>query len=150
VVDATLFQHDGLWWLSASPIGRASVTTQLLFMAEGPLRPWRPHPANPVLIDRARARPGGAAFTVDGVLYLPGQDCRSTYGRALTINRVEVLTPQRFISTPAAVLAPGQWCAPFLRGLHTIAPAGPNHTLIDVKQQHFTPIQGAIRTLLRR
>ena len=150
VVDATLFEHDGLWWLSASPPGRPSVTTQLLYVSDNPLGPWRAHPANPVLIDRSRARPGGAAFHRDGVLYLPGQDCRHTYGGALTLNRVDILTTERFASTPAAVLDAKLWRTEFQDGLHHLAPAGPQHTLIDVKNRQFTPATGVWRTLMRK
>jgi hypothetical protein len=144
-VDATLFQHCGLWWVAFSPPGRASIRELRLNYAEKLEGPWLPHALNPVLVDYARARPGGQAFTTaDGRLILPCQDCRATYGGALVLSNVTSLTPDRFTSAAIARLTPQLWPGAYQGGLHHLSAAGPSHSLIDVKRRHFTPVSGAL------
>lgn len=151
LVDATPFRFDGMWWIAATPYGgRQSVTHLLLYHAESLMGPWRPHALNPVLRDRGLARPGGQAFQVGASLYLPGQDCRSTYGGALVFNRIDALSPDRFLSTPTGRLEAPMFGSPYEHGLHTIARAGPNHSVIDLKRRRFTPVVGVRRTVLGR
>ncbi len=45
-------------------------------------------------------RPAGALFTVAGQIYRPAQDCSRTYGGAIVINKIERLTPEKFVELP--------------------------------------------------
>jgi hypothetical protein len=90
--DATLEEHDGLWWLFAT-IPAAGAHNDLeelhLFHAETPLGPWTPHRRNPVKSDLGSSRPAGRLFRRDGTWYRPAQDCTLGYGHSIAINRVE-------------------------------------------------------------
>jgi hypothetical protein len=98
VHDATLFQHDGRFWIAAGSIVEQSSTWDALslYHAPSPLGPWTPHAKNPVLIDARSARPAGRMWKHNGALYRPAQDCSQHYGGRLVINRVTKLTPDDF------------------------------------------------------
>jgi hypothetical protein len=98
--DATLFQHEGRWWLTcAARRGRVRMNESLFaFHADSPLADrWTPHPLNPLVRDFSGARPGGRVHRDRaGHLLRPSQDCVPRYGAGLAINRVERLTPTEF------------------------------------------------------
>jgi hypothetical protein len=135
-VDATVFQHEGRWWLAASDVARKGANSELhLWFAEALPGPWLAHPGNPVKVDVRSARPAGAPFRAGGVLYRPAQDCSSTYGARVMLNRVLALTPTAFCEEVAATVDPdprGRYPA----GLHTLSTIG-NQTLIDGKRSVF-------------
>ncbi len=89
--DATLVEHDGLWWLFASVAvdGALNDCEELgLYHAESPLGPWRPHRRNPVKIDIRSARPAGRLYRRDGSWFRPAQNCMDGYGRSMVINQI--------------------------------------------------------------
>jgi hypothetical protein len=152
-IDATPLRQDGKWWLFYSPSHDPSARRSHLHVAwsERLTGPWHLHPLNPVRVDLASARPGGTPQMRGGVIMLPVQDCRSTYGGAIRLLSIETLDETRFVATDrAGVSAPG-WMAPFTEGFHTLASAGPV-TLIDVKRTEasFRGETVRIRGVLRR
>ena len=148
IVDATLFQHGGHWWLAGSELADRGANCELhLWFAPSITGPWHPHPANPVKIDVRSARPGGTPFVVDGTLYRPAQDCSRTYGGRITINRVLTLNPLAFREEPFAFVEP-EAAGPYPDGLHTLSQVG-NVTLIDGKRVLFVPAQFR-RVLLKK
>lgn len=141
LIDVTPFRHGGRWWLAASlPVKRGANSDLYLYYADALTGPWHPHVGNPVKVDVRSARPGGTPFWKDGVLYRPAQDCSSTYGRRVVINRIVRLTPLSFEEEPAAVVDPPK-TSRYAVGLHTIAALG-DRTLIDAKRHIFVPAQG--------
>ena len=90
-----------------------------LFYAETPLGPWRAHRANPVVSDAAHARSAGALYREGHALIRPSQDVRGGYGHAVTLSRIDRLTPREFRETPIDAVRPS-W-HPRVRGTHTIA-----------------------------
>jgi hypothetical protein len=62
--------------------------TLSLFSAAKLQGPWQPHPANPILIDKASARPAGAVVLRDGKMWRPVQDCSRGYGTGIGIAEV--------------------------------------------------------------
>ena len=135
-VDATPFQWEGRWWLAYSPGGSRSAKQAHLHLAfaDRLTGPWTPHPANPVRVDRASSRPGGAPFEdADGSLVLPVQDCTSTYGGAIRPLKIIELSPHSFRAEAGDAIAPPSQAAPFLDGLHTLSGCG-ELTLVDVKR----------------
>ncbi len=97
--DATLFAHEGRWWIAAgSETFQSSSWDGLsLFYAESLTGPWHPHPLNPVLVDAAAARPAGALWRDDaGRLIRPAQDCTGGYGSRLTLRAITRLDPETF------------------------------------------------------
>lgn len=148
VVDATVFRHGEYWWLAgASDPGGAHLGADLhLWYATDLLGPWTPHAANPVKTDVSSARPAGATFVSEGVLYRPAQDSSQTYGGRVVINRVVALTPETFREEPVAFVAPDAG-GPYPDGLHTLSGVG-GVTLVDGKRLAFSSAE--FRRVLRR
>jgi hypothetical protein len=136
IVDATLFRHEGTWWLAGSePAAKGSTCELHMWHASAIAGPWHAHAANPVKIDIRSARPGGTPFYENGALYRPAQDCSRTYGGRIIINRVLTLTPTAFHETQAATVEPDP-AGPYPDGLHTLSKVG-DITLIDGKRVVF-------------
>jgi len=123
-VDATICVHGGRWYLftCVSESGGSTCDELFLFVAETPLGPWIPHPMNPIVSDVRSARPAGALFYRDGVLYRPAQNSAKTYGHSLAIMEVTELTPDRYAERLAYRIEP-DWL-PNIYGCHTISMAG--------------------------
>jgi hypothetical protein len=118
--DATLFKHQGRWWIFCSARqGAARLNDSLFaFHADSPLSDrWTAHARNPLVRDYAGARPAGRIF-IDGQgrLLRPGQVSVPRYGYGLALHEVLELTPERYaerrIWTTTGAAA-GGW-----RGLH--------------------------------
>ena len=119
--DATVWQHDGRWWMFVTlcVAGGPRADEVSLFYADTPLGPWRPHRANPVVSDAAHARSAGALYRDGEALVRPSQDARGGYGNAITLSRIDRLTPREYRETPVGSIKP-TW-HPRIRGTHTIA-----------------------------
>lgn len=96
--DATLFSHDGAWWLLGNEAlhGGSSWDCLMIFRGETPLGPFSPHPANPVLVDARIARPGGPVLAINGRLVRPVQSCLGGYGRFTRFVEIEALSMTEF------------------------------------------------------
>jgi len=125
VVDATLYQHDGLRWLfagtQASPYSGFNELS--LFYADSPLGPWTPHRNNPVVSDARGARPAGQLFRSGTDLIRPAQDGTPAYGTAIAFKRIRRLDTEEYCEELVAQAAPN-W-SPLVTGTHTINAAGP-------------------------
>jgi len=144
VSDPTVIQHGGRWWLFGTSRGRGVDHALRLWHAPALTGPWVAHRLDPVKIDARSARPGGTPFVVDGILYRPAQDSSRRYGGRLAVNRVETLTPDRFVEQVAATINPS---SRYPDGLHTLSAVG-QRTLIDGNARHFIP--DALGTLVRQ
>lgn len=123
-VDPTLHQHEGHWYLFANVAegGGNNCDDLFLFVADSPMGPFRPHPANPIVSDARCARSAGRLFERDGRLIRPSQDCAPWYGAALVFNEVLELSPTHYRECPLTRLDAG-W-ASGLDGCHTYNEAG--------------------------
>ena len=100
--DATLIEHNGLWWMFLTIGEEDGICTQdelHIYYADSPLGTWTRHPENPVKSDARSARPAGNLFHRDGALYRPAQDCATGYGKATVLNRIDQLDKQVFSET---------------------------------------------------
>lgn len=145
--DATLLERDGRWWLFATVRDAGGAFSDALYLWSAPdfRGPWTAHRRNPVLVDIASARPAGRFVERGGVLYRPVQDCRTGYGGALGIARVDRLDDDDYAQTVETILRPGrEWPG---RRLHTLNCAGgfefidgsseaPRWTLLGRRQAH--------------
>lgn len=155
-IDATPLYHGGKWWLFYAPSADKAARRSHLHVAwsDHLTGPWRLHPLNPVRVDLASSRPGGTPIVRDGVIVLPVQDCRQTYGGALRLLTITELSETRFEASDAAGPTAPAWMAPFTAGFHTLAPVGPV-TLIDFKRttnslyDHGIRVRGIVRRALR-
>lgn len=106
--DATLFTHEGRWWIaSASDTLQSSAWDALsLFYADDLAGPWKPHSGNPVVVDAQAARPAGPIWkTADGAIMRPAQDCSDGYGHKLTLRRISKLDPETFVEETTGQIA---------------------------------------------
>lgn len=96
VVDTTLFEHGGKWWMFANLVDTAGASTwdELhLFFADSPLaREWTAHPRNPVVSDVRSSRPAGRVFVNEGRIWRPSQDSSHHYGYGLNLCEVTELS----------------------------------------------------------
>jgi hypothetical protein len=134
-LDATLFRHDGRWWLTCTRRGLREDVELWAWHAPELRGPWTEHARNPVKSDVRGARPGGTPFVHEGTLYRPAQDCSRTYGGRVVVQRVIRLTPTEYAEEPAAVLenAPG---GPYPVGPHTLTAVG-DRVLVDGRRDVF-------------
>jgi hypothetical protein len=122
--DATLLEHGGKLWLLACERDGAGSTSDLMvaFHAERLEGPWRPHRANPIAIDRASARQGGAFARVGRRIVRPVQDGTQGYGGGLGLSDLVRLDEQAVeFSRPVGILGMESW--PYPR-IHTLNRAG--------------------------
>lgn len=117
VVDATLFLEDNTYWLFFTTHGdQASLYAYHAKSLDGE---WRPHAANPIKSDISSSRPAGPPYRRRGDLYRPGQDCSTSYGAAVVINKILELTPDRFREEVVCRIAP-ETPGEYPDGFHTI------------------------------
>lgn len=122
--DATIVRHDGLSYMfGASRDGGGGYSDTLsIYHAPDLFGPWTPHARNPVLLDRASARPAGYFVHNGGRLWRPVQDCTHGYGGALGLAEVTALSPTEFAQTVRHSIGPGpRWPG---RKLHTLNRCG--------------------------
>ena len=96
--DATIVRHEGRYYLfGVTREGSGGYSDTLsIYHSDRLTGPWLPHAQNPVLLDRANARPAGHFVTRDGGLWRPVQDCSEGYGAAVALAEVVELSPTRF------------------------------------------------------
>ncbi len=147
VVDPTLLEWQGRWWLFCTFQAAGADSRLHIFHAPDPCGPWLPHAGNPVRIDPAGARPAGPVFAAGDALIRPAQDCSRTYGGAVVLHAITCLTPDAYDERTIRRIEPRD--AAYPHGLHTLCPAGPV-TLIDGKRWGADPApllrQVAVRT----
>lgn len=139
VVDPTLFKHDGRYWLlfTLQNDGAWGNLKLYAYHAERLDAEWRPHLLNPIKCDIGSTRPAGGVVWIDGELYRPSQDCSTTYGGAVVMNRIVALTPTEFAEVEAVRIEPIK-TGPYPAGLHTINALG-ERAVIDSKKFAFDP-----------
>lgn len=118
--DATLFEHDGRWWMLATVRDGGGAYSDALYIWSAPnvTGPWRSHRRNPVLVDIATARGAGRVVCRNGRLVRPIQNCRDGYGAALGLAEITQLDDDGFAQRVKTMLRPGPlWPG---RRLHTL------------------------------
>jgi hypothetical protein len=144
-VDSTVIQHDGRWWLFCGCQDDLRDCKLYIWHAADLFGPWEPHALNPVQCDVRCSRPGGTPFLHKGQLYRPAQDSSTSYGCALSINRVVRLTVDEFEEETVAHIQPPAGVY-YRDGIHTLSAAG-TMTVLDGKR--MTPIPSlAMRRIL--
>lgn len=119
--DATLLDHGGRLWLLASERDGAGSSSDLMvvFHADRLEGPWTPHRANPILIDRAAARPGGAVARVGRRIVRPVQDGAEGYGGGLGLSDLVRLDEQAVeFARPVGILGALAWPHPRIHTLN--------------------------------
>ncbi len=123
--DATLLDHGGRLWLLASERDGFGSTSDMMvaFSAERLEGPWTPHRMNPIAIDRAAARSGGAFVRIGKRIVRPVQDGTDGYGGGLGLSDLVRLDDDAVeFGRPVGILGREGW--PYPR-IHTLNRAGP-------------------------
>jgi hypothetical protein len=146
-IDATVVRHGDLWWMFYALQGPDDQAMRELHVAWATSLkgPWTRHASNPVRTGFETSRPGGTAFVHQGVLHLPVQDCTSTYGKAVSLLKINTLTPDRFDAEVTWRLEPDGLLDGFADGLHTLSGHG-EVSFIDVKSVRRSSAEGWVRT----
>ncbi|KAG1346344.1 glucosamine inositolphosphorylceramide transferase 1 [Cocos nucifera] len=105
LVDASLIQYEGCYWLFASDFSRSGTGKNAeleIWYGSSPLGPWKQHRRNPIYRgDRSLgARSGGRPFIYEGSLYRLAQECGGTYGQRIRTYKVEKLSKEEFREVP--------------------------------------------------
>jgi hypothetical protein len=143
-IDPTFLRHDGLWWLFCTCLSSGPNGPLFLHYSETLLGPYRPHPKNPIVTDRGRARPAGRIIRLGETLLRPAQDCEHTYGAAIVLCEIDRLTTELYRERPVRRLEPRDIQGGFRSGLHTLDHT-PNHVLLDTKRFAFHPFAAPIK-----
>jgi hypothetical protein len=139
-LDATPFLHEGRWWLFTARYGDPHWGGALrLHHADALTGPWTAHPANPVVADYGRARPGGRIVRVGRRLLRPSQDCSHRYGEALVINEIVRLTPQEYGERPVMRLTPADLGAHGAVACHHVDHTE-HYVLVDAMRMVYHPL----------
>src|SRR5206468_6988762 len=73
LIDATMHQHDGSWYVFANRSDEGSGVLRL-WTAQSPFAQFVEHPESPIRIAPGGARMGGAILSLADGMYRPGQD----------------------------------------------------------------------------
>jgi hypothetical protein len=125
LADASIFVHEGKWWLFADASDEMKNDRLRLFWADELLGPWREHPSSPLLDgDPRNARPGGRVTRINGRLYRFAQSCEPLYGTDVRAFEITGLSPTSYAEAACPtnpILGPGQsgWNA---CGMHHLDP----------------------------
>lgn len=96
LLDSTIVQHDGLWWLFCTKRGTDSNKDLFIYYAEQPEGPWTSLAKNPMVKDAAMARPAGYLVKSGNDLYRVIQKCDKYYGEAVNVSKIARLTTEDF------------------------------------------------------
>ena len=106
-VDTTIWEHEGLWWMtttSATPSSRAG--SLLLFYSTSPTGEWHFHPANPISTDIRNNRGAGRVFRSYDRLVRPSQSGAPTYGYAIAYHEITELSIDRYCERHLRTITP--------------------------------------------
>lgn len=137
LVDPTIFQYDGYWWLFAGAFDSKGVCSELrAWYAQELLGPWVPHTKNPIKVDTGSSRPGGTPFMFEGNLCRPSQDCSEVYGKRVVINKIDRLSPEEFAESEIRTIDPSA-NTQFRDGFHTLSVVDEGTVLVDGASRVF-------------
>ncbi len=133
-VDTIVFPHGGRWWLFTNvdrTDGQSHCDELFAFYADRPdSTDWQPHARNPIIDSPAKARNAGMVVNPDGGVIR----CAQTqgflhYGKGVSLNRIEELTPDTYRETGGPVHYPDFLHKPFASMHHWHHHGG--HTVFD-------------------
>jgi hypothetical protein len=101
LVDATLHQHDGRWWMFATPCDSWG-DLHLYSTDDLTSGDWAEHPQSPIVTGSARfARPGGRIVKRGDRLFRLAQDHKLRYGHQLWALEITKLTTDEYAESKA-------------------------------------------------
>ena len=118
IVDATLYYYDNRWFMFL--VNQKNSHTHLeIYYSECLRGPYKPHGNNPVMIDCSKARPAGKIFNCKGKMIRPSQNCTEHYGQSITLEEIELLTENQFVTKEFGNILPIE-NSYYNKGIHTL------------------------------
>ena len=139
--DATLLEHGGRLWLFAAERDGAGSTSDMMvvYHADRLEGPWVAHKANPILIDRAAARPGGAFVRLGRRIVRPVQDGTLGYGGGLGLSDLLRLDDDAVaFAQPVPLLQANNWAYPKIHTLNRVGRLEVIDGVADVRRRAST------------
>ncbi len=97
VVDSSIFQHEGHWWLFADTSVDMNNETLRLYESKDLTGPWREHLQSPIVKANAHlARPSGRVLVSEGQIYRFAQSCLPYYGTCVRAFEITKLSPAAY------------------------------------------------------
>ncbi|HZU78228.1 MAG TPA: hypothetical protein VFA70_15780, partial [Dehalococcoidia bacterium] len=148
-VDSQVIAFAGRWWLFCGISYAEPGSERQLHVYHAPdlHGPWQPHRQNPIPMPAGTARPAGAVFVHDGRLYRCTQDCSLEIAHAVTLTRINRLTPDEFQEEPVRTIAPFTGTR-YARRVHHLSAVG-DRCLVDGMRYRLIG-QAHLRELLGR
>jgi hypothetical protein len=110
LVDASVFRHDGRWWMFVDTSRDMQNDTLRLYHADELTGLWREHPGSPLRQgDPVGSRPAGRVQVVNDRVFRFSQSCVPYYGTEVYAFAVEELTAETYRERPLP-------CGPILKG----------------------------------
>ncbi len=133
-VDASLFLHNGFWWLFFTD--KSSTNERLNIFYSANIRgPYSAHSNNPIKVDVRSSRPAGKPFKLDCKLFRPAQDCSERSGRRICINQIGKLSPTEYEESEYTLLNPSS-ASEYPDGMHTFC-VTEGAVIVDGKSECF-------------
>ena len=119
-IDPVVVEWDGQFYLFVTNGSYENVDNNLqLFVSENLRGPYRAHPKNPIKLGLRGSRMAGPLFLHGDAPYRPAQDCKSRYGAQVVLYRVDLLSPDDYRETEAAIFPPDT-ASPYGLASHTV------------------------------
>tara|TARA_B110000503_G_scaffold13210_1_gene17977 strand:+ start:272 stop:1846 length:1575 start_codon:yes stop_codon:yes gene_type:complete len=98
IVDATLYQKDG-WWYLFFGLNQNAHNVLNLWISSDLSNPFKPHPNSPICISPVMARMGGSIKLINNRILRFGQNNEGEYGESLSVIEIKKLTPTSYMET---------------------------------------------------
>lgn len=98
LVDATMLNHNGLWYLFFGEDNFAHSVLNL-WVSGSMTDEFKKHPGSPICISPSSARMAGRILLTDDGLFRFGQNNNRAYGSAITISEITELSPDQYMET---------------------------------------------------
>ena len=135
--DATVFQHGEYWWLFYCERINSCIVKLRACYSDSPFGSWTEHQLNPLTTDIQSSRPGGPPFYHKNSLYRFGQNSGKRYGAAVSLCRIDELTPTSYVEKKLKTLAPSE-SGDYGKGFHTVVGIDEETTLVDGYRENFS------------
>lgn len=97
LADASVFRHDGRWWMFVDASPEMKHDTLRLYQAADLTGPWVEHPASPIKQnDPHLARPAGRVLVVDDQVFRFAQNSVPYYGMDVCAFAIDELSPTAY------------------------------------------------------
>lgn len=136
LVDPTIFQHDGAYWMFANPLNDFD-DKLMVFRGDSLTGPWVETSFSPIAIPNCRG--AGKIFERSGRLFWPTQFNSESYGGGLILRRILHLTDREFEHDIASKILPDPRGSRPL-GFHSFS-KGERHHLVDGLRYRFSPLK---------